>query len=610
MILSNDASHSEQTLMKSTAIKRFCFGLLQGIALYFLYTAGKNETVFATSNSLFAPLILVALFLPTLIIVSLAHLPRKRLFYWATLVLFTLFGLAYYEQWRNSGALSFNGWGEVGDDKAKYPSVLLVFFTATICFISHALINAANTDGKQIASYSTYFDSAWKLWVQLKFSYLFLGAFWLILYLGANLFLLIKLDFLHKALQEAWFVIPVCMTALSFALHLTDVRPAIVNSIRNLLLVLLSWILPIAVIIIAGFLLTLPFTGLSNLWATKRASTILLCAIAALIVLINTAFQNGDVHKQVPAILRHGAKLACFLLLPLSLIAAYAISLRVSEYGWTTDRIIATCCVFVAICYALGYFWAALRSPEWLSKIATINIACAFLVLAIILSLFSPVLDPARLSVSHQMNRLSTGAVSISNFDFAYLKFQGKRFGADALKRLDLDKNHPEASEISKKIALVMAQKNSHDKNPQLAPTPIELEANLKVYPTGTVLPDSFKKQEWKGKTNNWELPDCFFKRSETCDVIRIDFDGDGVDELLVIANNSRSTRPSVFKQQNDQSWTHLGLLADNPKLCEKELNLLKMGQFKLSAPINKDIEINGQRYMIRAPYSTNKPCQ
>jgi hypothetical protein len=610
MIQSHDFNRTEHTNLKNTAIGRVFLGLLQGLALYFLYTMGKNESTFATSSDLFAPFVLLALFLPTLIIVSLGHLSRKTLIYWATTLLLVLLGLAYYEQWRNTGALSLNGWAQTGAEKVKYPTLLLGFFTAAMCFIAHALINAAHTDVKTIAHYNTYFDSAWKLWVQLKFSYLFLGAFWLILYLGANLFLLIKLDFLHKTIQEPWFIIPVCMTALSFALHLTDVRPAIVSSIRNLLLVLLSWILPIAVLMIGGFLLTLPFTGLSNLWATKRATTILLFAVAALIVLINTAFQNGDQHKQVSVILRHTAKLSCFLLLPLTVIAAYALGLRVIEYGWTTDRIIAACCVFVASCYALGYLWAAVRSPEWLSKIATINIACAFLVLAVILSLFSPLLDPARLSVNHQMNRLSSGAVSVSNFDFAYLKFQGKRFGSDALNRLVFDKDHPEATEIGKKIAIVMAQKNMHDKNPQLAPTPIDLAANLKVYPIGGALPDSFIKQEWKGKTNSWELPDCLFKRNATCDVIRIDFDGDGIDELLVMTSNTHSTRPSVFKQQNDQSWTHLGLLADNPKLCDEQLNRLKTGQFKLSAPINKDIEINGQRYMIRAPYAKNEPCQ
>jgi hypothetical protein len=279
---------------------RVGLGLLQGACLYWLYTAGQAKTTFATTSEWFSALILLALFLPTLTIISLGHLSCKTFIAWIGILLAALAGLAYYEQWRLIGALSLNGWGETAVDSVKYPSVLLGIFTAMVCFIAHALLSAAHFEGKRIASYNAYFDSAWKLWVQLKFSYVFLGAFWLILYLGANLFLLIKVDFLHKAIQEAWFVIPVCLTALSFALHLTDVRPAIVNSIRNLLLVLLSWILPVAVLIIGGFLLTLPFTGLANLWATKRATAILLCAVAALIVLINTAFQNGAVAKQVP----------------------------------------------------------------------------------------------------------------------------------------------------------------------------------------------------------------------------------------------------------------------------------------------------------------------
>ncbi len=599
---------------KTTALFRVLVGMVQGIVLYGLYSAGKNHTELASTALLFAPLVLIALFLPILFVVSLGHMSRKALLYWMLALLLALAGLAVYDQWRNIGALSFNGWNLSSDvsEKTKYPSFLLCAFTFVSCFITHSLVSAGCSEGKRIASYGAYFDTSWKLLVQLKFSTIFVCALMLVLFLGASLFQLIKMSFLHDALQESWFVIPVCMTAFSFALNLTDVRPAIVNSIRNLLLVLLSWILPLAVLLIGGFLLTLPFTGLNNLWATKRAASIVLFSVAALVVLINTAFQNGGLANQVPAILKYSAKAASILLLPLTVLAAYALGLRVSDYGWTTDRIIAASCVLVAACYALGYLWAAIKSPEWLADIAKVNIGCALLVVALILSLFSPLLDPVRISVNDQVKRLQSGVQSVDTFDFAYLKFEGKRFGAQALSQLALNKDDPNHAAIGKKIDLVLAQKYKSEKSPELAPTGAELAANLTAYPKGTALPKSFLKQDWVSKNtpNNWGKPDCLAKRDAKCDVIALDINGDSVDELLVIGHNYYGSRTTIFQQNHDQTWAYIGELANFPRLCDAEVQQLKLGQFVLKPPVYKDIEIGGQRYAIHAAQAQTDGCK
>jgi Domain of unknown function (DUF4153) len=594
-----------------TTVLRVLAGLCQGLALYGLYNAGQAQSWLATNEWLFAPLVLIAVFLPIIFVVSLGSLPRKTLLFWLLTVALVLAGLAVYDQWRNIGALTLNSYGGSPNPSnlVKYPSVLLYVFSAIICFISQSLVAAASIDGKRIATYNSYFDYAWKLLVQVKFSLTFVGAFWAVLYLGGQLFQLLGINLLHDLLEKSWFVIPVCMTALSFALHLTDVRPAIVSSIRNLLLMLWSWILPIATLLVGAFLVSMLFTGLDVLWATKRATFILLLAVAMLVVLVNAAFQNGDPGHAVPAVIRYAGKTACLLLIPLALLATYALSLRVNEYGWTTDRIIASCCTLVALCYAFGYSWAALRGPTWLLHITRVNIACAFLIVAVVLGLFSPLLDPARVSVNSQINRFNSGAISVDKFDFAYLKFEGKRFGAQALSRLSFDKDHPQANEIGKRIELVMAQKYKMEKNPELPPTSLELAANFTAWPKGAVMPDSFLNQSWKGKANSWELPDCLFKGGHPCDVFTVDFDDDGVNELLIVSKRNRSTQANIFRQHTDKTWINLGLLSNNPGLCDEHVNQLKAGTFSLKAPFNKDLEINGQRYVIRDPYSQSKPC-
>jgi hypothetical protein len=424
---------------------RVLLGLLQGLLLYLLYRSGEQLAWPATASLLFVPLVLAALIVPPILISGLGHLRRRQLLLWGGVALLVLVGLGCYDAWRVAdlplpphGQQNVRYVASPDQYRSLFPSAPLVPFAMAGFFIAHTLVLSAVRDGRRIAAYATYFDSAWKLGVQLAFSALFTGVTWLVLLLGAQLFELVKLGFLTELIRKEWFAIPASACAFACAMHLTDVRPAIVRGIRGLLLVLLSWLLPVIVLLVGGFLLALPFTGLTPLWATRRAAAVLLCAAAVLVVLINAAWQNGEDGKAVARLVRLAARAASLLLAPLVAIAVYALFLRVRDYGWTGERVSAAACMLVAAWYAAGYFRAALR-PGWLPSLATVNIAAAFVVVGVLLLMLSPVLDPARISVASQLARLASGKVKAERFDFAFLRFDGERYGRAALDRLASD---------------------------------------------------------------------------------------------------------------------------------------------------------------------------
>ena len=90
--------------------------------------------------------------------------------------------------------------------------------------------------------------------------------------LGAALFELIKVHFLTELIKKPWFAIPATVMACTSAIHVTDVRAGIVRGARTLKLTLLSWLLPLMVLITGAFLAALLFTGLEPLWSTRRAT--------------------------------------------------------------------------------------------------------------------------------------------------------------------------------------------------------------------------------------------------------------------------------------------------------------------------------------------------
>ncbi len=589
-----------------TAQSRLAVGLIQGFTLYLLYHAAKSQIWPAIEPLLFAPLLLVALFVPVLMMSGLGHLQNRALGRWILLASLIAAGLGVHDSWRSVGAPAW----EYGRDipQAPYPSLLLWVFGAAGFYIAHVLILAAAADQKRIASYSSYFDSAWKLLIQILFSALFVGVFWIVLALGAALFKLIQLNFLQELLRESWFAIPVTVFAFACALHLTDVRPAIVRGIRNLALVLLSWILPVALLIVGGFLCSLPVTGLAQLWATKHATALLLAAAAVLVLLINAAFQNGLVADEVAHVLRVSARLASFLLVSLVVIAIYALSLRVGEHGWTTDRIIAACCLLVASCYAIGYAWAASGRTGWLHGVAPVNIATAFVILALLLALFSPVLDPARISVANQVARLESGIETAERFDFDYLKFEGKRYGLAALENFKVSAQGKDAALVRENAALSLGKKYRAKKSGERI-TRQELNSNLKVWPKNQPIPESFTAQNWAEDKDPWRLPTCLRSRTESCDVYPMDLDGSGNVSLLVIAQNSANGQASVFAQEPDGHWRVAATLANNLSACAALREKLQTGQYRLLTSLMKDIEIGGKRIPLHAVPDPTSNC-
>ncbi|WP_427788843.1 DUF4153 domain-containing protein [Brevundimonas diminuta] len=524
---------------RGLAVVRIGIGLLQGLFLYLLYRSASDSQALAwpaTQPSLFAALVLAAAFAPVMLLAGVGRMGWKALALWGAVA---------------AAALALMGWHDAAQQASDYfrPPYLrfpVVAFAAAALFIAHHLIVPAIEGRRWIADYDDYFDTAWKAGVQLVLSLGFTGAFWLLLFLGAALFRVIGLSFLSDLIDEKWFAIPVTSLVFAVAVQLTDVRGALIRGVRTVALMLLSWLLLVITVLVAGFLAALPFTGLDGLWKTGSATALVLSAAAALIVLINTAYQDGREDNLPPAALRIAARVASVLLTPLMLIAIWGLSLRIGQHGLTPDRIIASACALVGLLYAAGYGWAALsplwRRTGWMKPLERTNVLAAVLTVLVILALFSPLADPARLSVNDQTARLKRGAVSAEQFDYAFLRFGSGKTGRAALA--DLAKSSdPEIASRAKAIQAKTSRYDIEDASiPPRAPV-------ITPWPADRPLPPAFLTPAPSNDPRHACAAD------DSCVAVQRDLNGDGRAEILL----ATAYRITLFAQDADGRWAHQG---------------------------------------------------
>ena len=426
--------------------------------------------------------------------------------------------------------------------------------------------------------------------VRLALSALFVGVLWLLLWLGASLFKLIGLTFLQELIQKDWFAYPATTTFFALAIHLTDVRVTLVRGARTLLLTLLSWLLTVMTVISVGFLIALPFTGIGAVRAAGSSSGTMLAVCAALIILLNATYQEGERDGQPPAALKWFARIAALALVPLVGVAIAGLALRIGQHGVTPRRIYFAACLTVAACYAAGYARAAIAKGRWMAPLETANWLTAQVIVVLLLALFSPLVDPVRISVSSQVGRLESGAVVPAKFDFAFLRFHAGRWGRGELKRLAARTGGGKTAEIAAMAKRALAAKTPWE--PAVVIGAEERARRLRPLP-GSARPAGFVDQGGSGSQD----PANGCQSAQPCPVLVADVDGEPGAEVIVI----RTYNATAYGQSGGR-WRMVGTLGG--PFCAGELEAIRKGDVRATpAPPHDDIIIGGRRFELQRPF-------
>ena len=262
---------------------------------------------------------------------------------------------------------------------------------------------------------------------------LVIAVFWGLLITAGLLFDIVGLSVVPVLLFN-----PITAGTLSSLIIAVSITVAIrhpgIDSLGRWILSVLSWLLPAFSIFSALFLLCLPVSGLSSLLSTGQASTLILFLQTGTLILINAAYLDGN-HNPFNQKMNALACISILCLPVYSVLSLYSLSLRISQYGLTVDRVQAVFMAIIAGIWGVGYaLCVVFRS--WPKSIGRVNMLCALILFVLVVLMNTPLLDPFRLSAVNQLSRLTSGKIQPHDFDYAYMRFGLGRYGNDVLDEL------------------------------------------------------------------------------------------------------------------------------------------------------------------------------
>lgn len=383
-----------------------------------------------------------------------------------------------------AGTWFSSGVGDFGPDLWRLPCAIIAVAVATPLF--QAWRDAPATGPR--VPYEFAHDRAWTGLVTLGAALAFTLVSWLLAWLLAGLFKLIGIDTIERLLQNDQFTVALIGAALGGGMGLARDQVSILSTLQRVLRFILSALAPVLAIGLGLFLVALPVTGLAPLWeATKSTTPILLACIAGALVLVNAIIADVPADESQRRPLRMAAAVLLAVILPLAIIAAVSTGARINQYGLTPDRLWAATLVAIALAYGAAPLWALLKPAAWMARVRQGNLLLAFALCAVALVLATPLADFGALSTRSQLARLTSGAVTPAQFDWAALRHDFGPSGVAAVRRLAGAKD----ADTARLAVQALRSTNRYDLASQQADRQAErdLAATLVVIPQARPVP-------------------------------------------------------------------------------------------------------------------------
>lgn len=451
-----------------------------------------------------------------------------------------------------------------------------------LCYVVCAFLASWPCGEDRSWRYENLFQYAWSHVFVVFFALTLTGVFGLLLLLWSKLFVMLGIGFFAELFGSSMFICLSGPVVFSLTMRLGLHNEKVIGMLRGVFLAACHFLLPLITLITVLFTVTLPFTGLQQIWATGYSTPILLCLVGIYLFLLNGVFQDGRQSQPYPAWLMRGVEVGLLCLPVLVAVAGYSSWLRVEQYGLSPRRFVSLLLVAVFAAYSLAAMWTVVqRKVQWLDGLRRSNPALALAVCVVLVLINTPWLNAQSFSARDQVQRLLDGRTPVSTFDTNYLRnglgVSGRR-QFEALSEL-LERNEILDAPSREVLRAQIKQTSGEPTATYLSsePTPVNVEwIGPKVDGSEQFISLNSQKRQCQ---------------DEGCVMWAVDLDGDGQAEVVQFNQQEWDHRAFLYKRAADGEWKYVTVL-QGANVMPQHLDQLRAGDVKLIEPRYKNIQI------------------
>lgn len=379
------------------------------------------------------------------------------------------------------------------DNMFKNAHQIVVFIALIIVTTPFAAATIQQKQGWR--RYSLLFDLSWLFVVRFLAASIFTGIFWAILLLSHEFLEIVGISIIEDLIDIDWM--PALLSGAVFGLAL-----AVVNELSDylsplLIIRLLRLLLPVVLLVIAIFIVAAPLRGLSNLFGVLSSAATLIAMAWAAITLITTSVDRSDKDAAQNRFLRLAAMFLAALLPAIAFMSAYAIWVRISQYGPTPDRIVASAMACFISIYSILYWYSLMHKKNWMTQIRRTNRRMAMLLIAVCALWLTPLINLERLSTKAQITRFEKGLTEVNDLPLWEMAHEWGKAGLSGIETLRQNKDHAEYDalvlRIDKAISIESKYRfNNTESAPETQKLAGDLLEHIALRPVGSPRPEGF----------------------------------------------------------------------------------------------------------------------
>ena len=559
-------------ISRTTRLGMIFIGLLQGALCYLLMTylvPHNDDWLFYGMPATIA--------ITSALLLTVVSFKQHALWYWMALIFVVVLAMSVWlkwqvedsDKWRQHEVFMFYGWR------------LLLMAMLALPWIQYSL-----RASRQQTRYAQFYTQLWLNTLTLLIVFISNGLFWMVLLLWSEMFKLVGITFFETLFFDTdWFAYIVLGLITALAVVLARTQSRLVAAVQKLLTLIATGLLPLMALLALMFMLTLPFTGLEAISQRVSAAGLMSTLTFSLLLLMAMVREPQKEALPYPGALRYLIKCALAVTPIYTLIAGWALWVRIQQYGWTPERLHGVLVVVVLLAWSVGYLVSILRRGHNPLEIqGKVILGVSLLTLGLLVLLTSPVLDAWRISVNSHMARYQSGQITPDQVSLYMLNRSGKP-GRAALEALQKDEAFNKDSKRKRDLNAIL----QGNRDPIQTLAPAQLAPKVMIAP-GSKKPDETFWTVVKGQS--YRITSCV--EQDACVLVEQDLNADGQPELVLYAFGDGESL--VFGRKEDK-WERIAF-AHLPEGFNKDKLLKAVAKNQLdSAPrVWRDITIDGER--------------